>query len=132
MGMRDLLGYAMAIMIALLSQIVQPGSALWWAGMAVSGLIVIGVTAHLLWRQWSGIYSASAHVAKHPFVYGASAAILAPELSADGFSIIDPSYILKLCYGKTDLQKQALLTPHIGKTFNDHRPHYRDTRHTLF
>ncbi len=49
--MRDALGIAAAVVIALLSQIVQPWTPLWWIGMAVAGAIALYSAGHLIWRS---------------------------------------------------------------------------------
>jgi hypothetical protein len=48
--MRDVLGIAVAVLIALLSQIVEPWSAPWWGGMIASAVIAGSVIIHLVWR----------------------------------------------------------------------------------
>jgi hypothetical protein len=50
-GMRDVLGIAVAIVIALLSQIVQPWTPLWWTGMVIAGVIAAYAGGHLFWGQ---------------------------------------------------------------------------------
>jgi hypothetical protein len=48
--MRDILGIAVAVVIALLAQIVDPWSGPWWVGMTLSSAIALLVVVHLLWR----------------------------------------------------------------------------------
>ena len=46
----DILGLAAAVVIALLSQIVEPWSRPWWAGMIGAGLIALAAVVHMIWR----------------------------------------------------------------------------------
>ena len=48
--MRDVLGISAAIVIALLSQIVEPWSRPWWAGMILAGIIAVWAGGDLIYR----------------------------------------------------------------------------------
>jgi hypothetical protein len=52
MPMRDFFGFMVAILIALLSQIVEPWSKTWWAGMTIAGFLAIGTLGHLIWGHF--------------------------------------------------------------------------------
>ncbi len=52
MAMRDIFGIAVAVLIALLSQIVEPWSKFWWTGMIVAGIIASASAADILLKTW--------------------------------------------------------------------------------
>jgi hypothetical protein len=47
----DILGLAMAVMIGLLTQIVEPRSTPWWIGVSISGLIGTITLTHIIWND---------------------------------------------------------------------------------
>jgi len=85
--MRDALGIAVAIVIALLTQIITPLSSQWWAGMMLAGAIAVWAAGHLLWeiaKRWAdnaGGNEAAQRLVMAPADIGFNVALLASVAS---------------------------------------------------
>jgi hypothetical protein len=82
--MRDVFGIAVAVVIAGLSQIIQPWSPWWWAGMAVAGLVATYSAGHLIWGRWRTSHPKPTDNKMDPTAadFGYSGALAAAAISA--------------------------------------------------
>ncbi len=106
--MRDILGIAVAVVIALLSQIVEPRSPLWWTAIIAAGLVAVSVAGHLVWRA----------IADHRGQTRRMAAIIGMIVCAVGFVgfagwffIQKPTAVVPTTLASTDTPATGVVAP---------------------
>jgi hypothetical protein len=94
-----------------------------WLGTATMIIAAGGLVLLIIHHFWT-----RSQKEKRPSVHVAMAR---PVLSADGSTLLDPGYIVKLCKEKTDFQINALLAPYVGKvlTISGHIGYMTDINH---